>query len=96
MEHIDFRVEKLSQMFNILSDTARLNIVIFLMNGEKSVSEITEYLGMSQSAVSHQLRILRDSRILKASKKGKKVIYSINDNHVKTIVNNGLVHMVEH
>lgn len=87
------KIEKLSQMFDILGDPNRLNIVVYLTKGKKNVSEITAYIGMSQSAVSHQLRILKDAHILKAEKQGKTVYYSIKDSHVETIVNNGLVHM---
>lgn len=90
---VDQKICKLSQMFDMLGDPNRLNIVVFLISGKKSVSEITNYIGMSQSAVSHQLRILKDSHIVKAEKVGKAVYYSINDDHVETIVNNGLVHM---
>ena len=89
----DQRILRLSQMFDVLSDPNRLAIVIFLKDGKKSVSEITKHLGLSQSAVSHQLKIMRDTRILKSQKEGKTVYYSINDEHVETIVNNGLIHM---
>ena len=88
------RIENLARMFDILGDTNRLSIVVYLMGGEKSVSDITKHIGMSQSAVSHQLRILKDARILKATKIGKAVYYSIEDEHVETIVESGLVHMV--
>lgn len=88
------RIENLARMFDMLGDANRLSIVVYLMDGEKSVSEITKHIGMSQSAVSHQLRILKDARILKATKSGKAVYYSIEDEHVETIVESGLVHMV--
>ncbi len=89
----DQRILRLSQMFDVLSDPNRLAIVLFLKKEKKSVSEITKYLGMSQSAVSHQLKIMRDTRILTSKKEGKTVYYSINDEHVENIVNNGLIHM---
>ena len=84
---------RLASMFDVLSDPNRLEIVLYLKSGKKSVGEITNYLGMSQSAVSHQLRIMRDTRVLKTEKVGKTVYYSINDEHVETIVNTGLVHL---
>ena len=87
------KLERLANMFDMLSDPNRLHIVVYLMNGKQTVTNITEHIGMSQSAVSHQLRILRDAHILKAQKIGKCVYYSINDEHVETIVNTGLVHM---
>ena len=86
-------IKKLAHMFDVLGDPNRLSIVVYLNGGQQSVSNITKYLGMSQSAVSHQLRILRDANILKATKEGKSVYYSINDDHVYAIVNNGLIHM---
>ena len=90
---VDLKIEKLSQMFNVLGDPNRLNILVFLTEGKKSVSEITNYIGMSQSATSHQLRIMKDANILKKEKVGKTVYYMIADAHVETIVTNGLVHM---
>ncbi len=87
------KLERLANMFDMLSDPNRLHIVVYLMDGKQTVSNITEHIGMSQSAVSHQLRILRNAHILKATKIGKCVYYSINDEHVETIVNNGLIHM---
>ena len=86
-------LEHLSYMFDMLGDVSRLSIVVHLLKGKKSVSEIVSLVGMSQSAVSHQLRILKDAQILKREKVGKAVYYSIADNHVETIVKNGLVHM---
>ncbi len=82
----------LSNMFSVLGEQSRLAIVIYLMNKEASVSEIVNQLLMSQSAVSHQLRILREAKVVKAEKQGKMVFYSIKDEHVRTIVNTGLVH----
>ena len=84
---------RLALMFDVLSDPNRLEIVLYLKSGRKSVSEITNYLGMTQSAVSHQLRIMRDTKVLKTERVGKTIYYSINDEHVETIVNTGLVHL---
>ncbi|HHU80725.1 MAG TPA: winged helix-turn-helix transcriptional regulator [Acholeplasmataceae bacterium] len=80
-------------MFSILGDNTRLQIVTLLMHRDANVGEIASELNMTQSAISHQLRILRDAQILKNSKIGRKVIYSINDDHVMTIINEGLKHM---
>lgn len=84
---------KLSSMFSVLGDPSRLAIVYYLMDKKASVTEITSTLGMSQSAVSHQLRILKDAHVLKSDKIGKMVFYSLNDNHVKVIVETGRLHM---
>lgn len=86
-------VEKLASMFSLLGDATRLQIVILLMKRDAFVGEIALELQMTQSAISHQLRILKDAQILKNSKNGRKVIYSINDDHVMTIINEGLKHM---
>jgi DNA-binding transcriptional ArsR family regulator len=86
-------IEKLANMFSILGDNTRLQIVTLLMYRDANVGEIASELNMTQSAISHQLRILRDAQILKNSKIGRKVIYSINDDHVMTIINEGLKHM---
>lgn len=84
---------KLSSMFAVLGDPSRLAIVYYLMDKKASVTEITSTLGMSQSAVSHQLRILKDAHVLKSEKIGKMVFYSLNDKHVKMIVETGRIHM---
>ena len=86
-------IEKLANMFSILGDNTRLQIVTLLMHRDANVGEIASELNMTQSAISHQLRILRDAQLLKNSKIGRKVIYSINDDHVMTIINEGLKHM---
>ena len=70
---------KLSSMFSVLGDPSRLAIVYYLMDKEASVTDITTTLGMSQSAISHQLRILKDAHVLKSEKKGKMVFYSLNE-----------------
>lgn len=86
-------IMKLSSMFAVLGDPSRLAIVFYLMDKEASVTEITSTLGVSQSAVSHQLRILKDAHVLKSEKIGKMVFYSLNDKHVKMIVETGRIHM---
>ena len=86
-------VTKLANMFSVLGDPTRLGIVLYLMDKKTSVTDIVNNLGLTQSAVSHQLRILKDAHVLKSEKVGKMVFYSINDEHVKVIVETGRVHM---
>ena len=86
-------ITKLANMFSVLGDPTRLKIVLCLMEKEASVTEIVNALGLTQSAVSHQLRILKDAHVLKSEKVGKMVFYSLNDEHVKMIVETGRVHM---
>lgn len=86
-------ITKLANMFSVLGDPTRLGIVLYLMDKKTSVTDIVNNLGLTQSAVSHQLRILKDAHVLKSEKVGKMVFYSINDEHVKVIVETGRVHM---
>ena len=87
------KVDRLANTLAILGDPVRLSIVVYLIEHTANVTEITEYLKMSQPAISHHLRLLKTSGILKSEKKGKLVYYSIIDDHIKNIVESGLVHM---
>ena len=86
-------VEKISKLFQMLSDPGRLKIVLALMDGELCVYHLTEVCGGSASAVSHQLRLLRDNGIVRAKRMGKNVEYSIADEHVREIVEMGVAHL---
>ena len=85
----------LADLFKIFSDTTRIKILFALMNSELCVADIAETVGASQSAVSHQLRILKQSRLVKFQRDGKNVIYSLSDNHVYTMLDQGLTHVCE-
>lgn len=85
----------LSEFFKIFGDATRLRILDVLLNGEKCVNEITDTLNISQSAISHQLKNLRTSNLVKTKKLGKVVKYSIADNHIKIILEYGLEHIME-
>lgn len=85
----------LSEFFKIFGDATRLRILDVLLNGEKCVNEISETLNVSQSAISHQLKNLRTSNLVKTKKLGKVVKYSIADNHIKIILEYGLEHIME-
>ena len=87
------KVDRLANTLAILGDPVRLSIVVYLIEQTANVTEITEYLKMSQPAISHHLRLLKTSGILKSEKKGKLVYYSLVDEHVKNIIESGLVHM---
>jgi ArsR family transcriptional regulator len=86
-------VEKISKIFQILADPARLKIVLALMNGDMCVGELTGVCDVTQSAVSHQLRVLRDNRIVKGKRLGQKVEYSIADGHIREIIEMGIAHL---
>jgi DNA-binding transcriptional ArsR family regulator len=85
----------LSDLFKVFSDTTRIKILYSLMPGEKCVADIAEAIGATQSAVSHQLRILKTARLVKFQRDGKNVLYSLSDDHVYTIIAVGMSHMCE-
>lgn len=83
----------LADTYKIFGDSTRLKIIFALMQGELCVQEISAALAMSQSAVSHQLRILRASRLVKSRRDGRNILYSIDDGHVVSILLQGLNHV---
>jgi len=89
-EHTSFH---LANLFSALSDPTRLRIIEILLDREQSVGAIAEQLGMSESAVSHQLRGLRLQRIVRARKQGRQVFYCLDDEHVTELFRLGLKHM---
>ncbi|MEY7999374.1 ArsR/SmtB family transcription factor [Clostridium sp. Mt-5] len=85
----------LSELFKVLGDFTRIKIIYALFKKELCVCDIAEILQMSQSAISHQLRILKTSRLVKFRREGKSVYYSLDDEHINRLFNAGLEH-VEH
>ena len=85
----------LAELFKIFGNTTRLQILYTLMEGEKCVAEISDELNMTQSAISHQLSILKLNRLVKFRREGKTIYYSILDSHVMTIVEQGVHHIRE-
>lgn len=85
----------LAELFKIFGDSTRIKILFALFHGEKNVTEICEMLEMNQSAVSHQLKILRTSKLISSRRDGKAVIYGLADDHVKTIIAMGKEHIEE-
>ncbi len=88
-------IYRLADFFKNFGDSSRLRIMGTLFNGEMCVGTIAKVLNMTQSAVSHQLRVLKSSRLVKASKEGKLVYYSLNDEHIKVIYKMGIDHILE-
>ena len=88
-------IQPLADVFKVLGDPTRLRILRVLMNQEVCVRDIADELGMGQSAVSHQLRILRDARLVQFRRDGKTVYYSLADAHVFTLLDGGLEHVAE-
>ena len=85
----------LSDLFKVFGDTTRMRILYSLFESELCVCAITELLGMTQSAISHQLRALKNARLVKSRRDGKTVFYSLADEHVKTILGQGIEHVTE-
>ncbi len=85
----------LADLFKNFSDTTRIRILSLLISDEMCVADITAALNATQSAVSHQLRILKQSRLIKSRRAGKIVFYSLADDHVKTIIAMGMEHITE-
>ena len=84
-----------SEFFKALSDSSRLKIIAALLTGELCVCDICDIVGLTQSAVSHQLRVLRAGRIVKFRKDGKQVYYSIDDHHIAEIIQTTISHLRE-
>ncbi len=85
----------LAELFKIFGDSTRIRILYVLSEAELCVCHIAELLGMSQSAISHQLRILKGSKLVKYRREGKSIFYSLADSHVRTILDQGLEHVEE-
>ncbi len=84
---------QLAELFRALSDTSRVRIIAALLEGEVNVSALAELVGISESAVSHQLRTLRQMRLVRARKQGREVYYSLDDDHVVDLFQRGLDHV---
>ncbi len=84
---------RLSELFSILGDPTRVRIIYALSLCEMCVCDIAETLGMTQSAISHQLRLLRTLKLVKYKKEGKSVFYSLDDEHILQLFNQGMEHV---
>lgn len=85
----------LADLFKVFSDTTRIKILFALMGSDLRVADIAEAIAASQSAVSHQLRILKQARLVKFQRDGKNIIYSLADDHVHTMLAQGMSHICE-
>ena len=85
----------LADTFKIFSDSTRIKILYALMQAEMCVCDVSALIGMTKSSVSHQLRILKQSKLVKYRKDGRIVYYSIADEHVRSIFNEGMMHILE-
>ena len=85
----------LAELFKVFGDSTRIKILYALFEAELCVCDISRLLGLTQSAVSHQLRVLKTSRLVKFRKDGKTVFYSLADDHVRKIIAQGMEHINE-
>ena len=88
-------VYELAELFKIFGDPTRIRILYAMLDQERCVNDIAALLDMSQSSVSHQLRILKASKLVKSRREGKLVFYAPDDDHVRAILNMGMEHVKE-
>ena len=86
---------ELAEVFKVFGDSTRIKILYVLSESEMCVCDIAQLLNMNQSAISHQLRILKTNKLVKARREGKTVFYSLDDDHVRKIIEMGLEHLYE-
>ena len=84
-----------AELFKVFGDSTRIRILFVLFEAEVCVCDLAETLHMTQSAISHQLKILKQSKLVKSRREGKSIFYSLADAHVKTIIAQGLEHIEE-
>ena len=87
--------ESLADFFKIFADTTRIKILYVLSKHEMCVCDISQLLKTSQSAISHQLRTLKQMKLVKNRREGKTIFYSLSDDHIKSIISQGLEHINE-
>lgn len=91
----DELLQDLGDLFKIFGDTTRIKIMYALYEGEMCVCAISELLNMTQSAISHQLKTLKDANLVSSRRDGKEIYYSLSDEHVKSIIAEGFEHITE-
>ena len=85
----------LAELFKVFGDSTRIKILYVLVESDMSVGDIAQALNMTQSSISHQLRVLKQSRLVRFRREGKNIVYSLADDHVHTIMRQGLEHLEE-
>ena len=89
------RLYDLAELFKVFGDTTRIRILYTLFEAEMCVCDIAELLNMTQSAISHQLRILKQAHLVRNRREGKTVFYFLDDDHVRTVIGQGMEHIEE-
>lgn len=85
----------LAELFKVFGDSTRIRILFVLFESEMCVCDIAQLLGMTQSAISHQLRLLKQNRLVKSRRSGKEVYYALSDDHVRSVIEKGFEHITE-
>ncbi len=85
----------LAELFKVFGDSTRIKILYVLFESEMCVCDIAQLLGMTQSAISHQLQVLKKSKLVRYRREGKTVFYQLSDEHVRTILDQGIEHVTE-
>ena len=85
----------LAELFKVFGDSTRIKILYALLESEMCVCDIAQLLGLTQSAVSHQLRVLKANKLVRNRREGKTVFYSLDDDHVRSILEMGMEHLEE-
>lgn len=85
----------LAELYKVFGDSTRIRILYLLFEEEMCVCDIAQVLNITQSAVSHQLRVLKQAKLVKYRREGKSIIYSLADEHVRSIINQGMEHLIE-
>lgn len=88
-------MEQIGDLFKGFADSTRVQILFLLASREQCVTDIAEAVDLSQSAISHQLRLLKQMQLIKFRREGRNILYSLADDHVKTILEMGLEHVLE-
>lgn len=86
---------ELADLFKVFGDSTRLRIMYAIADDEMSVLRIAETLGMEQSTISHQLRVLKNNKLVRSRREGKQIYYALDDDHVKKIIEMGIDHLLE-
>jgi len=89
------RLYDLAELFKVFGDTTRIRILYALFESELCVCDIAEILRMTQSAISHQLRVLKQARLIRSRREGRQIYYFLADHHVRTIIGQGMEHIEE-
>ena len=85
----------LAELFKVFGDSTRIKILSALLSGERNVGDLAEELRLTQTACSHQLRVLKNNKLVRSRRDGKAIYYSLSDDHVKRIIEIGLEHILE-